>query len=168
MLSCPHGEAVMRICARRLQKFACGYSVHLPQRFDRVRSHARIAFPQPLRHKLLELAIRVNRPHDYGSDAGVRTSERLDHFATGIGCSERGCPSSLKKPLYKSENSSSAVSWCTDLRIPVNVIGYLIGFPWFAHMNASPPPAVNNWLRDYEIFWSETLQDLKNYIQGNQ
>jgi DNA-binding transcriptional ArsR family regulator len=32
-------------------------------------------------------------------------------------------------------------------------------------LNARPLRAVNKWLRDYEVFWSESLHGLKNYIE---
>src|SRR3954469_25825323 len=35
-------------------------------------------------------------------------------------------------------------------------------------LNARPLRAVDDWLRDYETFWSETLQNLKNYMEKDQ
>jgi DNA-binding transcriptional ArsR family regulator len=35
-------------------------------------------------------------------------------------------------------------------------------------LNARPLRAVNEWLRDYEIFWAETMQKLKSYVEKNQ
>jgi DNA-binding transcriptional ArsR family regulator len=35
-------------------------------------------------------------------------------------------------------------------------------------LNAKPLRAVNDWLRDYEAFWSETMQSLKSYVEKNQ
>ena len=32
-------------------------------------------------------------------------------------------------------------------------------------LNAKPLRAVNEWLRDYEQFWAETMQSLKTYIE---
>ncbi len=32
-------------------------------------------------------------------------------------------------------------------------------------LNAKPLRTVNEWLHDYEAFWSETLHHLKNYIE---
>jgi len=34
-------------------------------------------------------------------------------------------------------------------------------------LNAKPLRAINDWLRDYEKFWSETMQNLKSYVEGN-
>ncbi len=34
-------------------------------------------------------------------------------------------------------------------------------------LNAKPLRAINEWLRDYEAFWSETLQHLKSYVEEN-
>jgi hypothetical protein len=33
-------------------------------------------------------------------------------------------------------------------------------------LNAKPLRAVSAWLRDYEVFWSESLRGLKNYVEG--
>jgi len=35
-------------------------------------------------------------------------------------------------------------------------------------LNARPLRSVNNWLRDYEVFWAETMQKLKSYLERNQ
>jgi DNA-binding transcriptional ArsR family regulator len=35
-------------------------------------------------------------------------------------------------------------------------------------LNAKPLQAVNNWLRDYETFWTETLRGLKKYLEEKQ
>lgn len=32
-------------------------------------------------------------------------------------------------------------------------------------LNAKPLRAVDDWLRDYETFWAETLHDLKSYVE---
>jgi DNA-binding transcriptional ArsR family regulator len=32
-------------------------------------------------------------------------------------------------------------------------------------LNARPLRAVDDWLRDYETFWSETMQSLKTYVE---
>jgi len=32
-------------------------------------------------------------------------------------------------------------------------------------LNAKPLRAVNDWLRDYETFWAETMQGLKSYVE---
>ncbi len=34
-------------------------------------------------------------------------------------------------------------------------------------LNAKPLRAINDWLRDYETFWSETMQNLKSYVEEN-
>lgn len=33
-------------------------------------------------------------------------------------------------------------------------------------LNAKPLRAVNQWLRDYEAFWGESMRSLKNYIEA--
>lgn len=35
-------------------------------------------------------------------------------------------------------------------------------------LNAKPLRAINDWLRDYETFWSEAMQSLKSYVEKNQ
>jgi len=32
-------------------------------------------------------------------------------------------------------------------------------------LNAKPLRAVNNWLQDYRVFWSDRLQSLKSYVE---
>ena len=34
-------------------------------------------------------------------------------------------------------------------------------------LNAKPLRAINDWLRDYEAFWSQTMRNLKNYVEKN-
>lgn len=38
----------------------------------------------------------------------------------------------------------------------------------FCSLNGRPLGAVNEWLRDYESFWSETMQNLKTYVENSQ
>jgi DNA-binding transcriptional ArsR family regulator len=35
-------------------------------------------------------------------------------------------------------------------------------------LNAKPLQAVNDWLHDYEAFWSNSLQSLKKYVEDKQ
>ena len=35
-------------------------------------------------------------------------------------------------------------------------------------LNAKPLRAIDDWLRDYETFWGESLRSLKNYVEGNR
>jgi DNA-binding transcriptional ArsR family regulator len=35
-------------------------------------------------------------------------------------------------------------------------------------LNGKPLRAVNDWLRDYETFWGESLHNLKRYVEENQ
>jgi DNA-binding transcriptional ArsR family regulator len=35
-------------------------------------------------------------------------------------------------------------------------------------LNAKPLRAVDDWLRDYHVFWSDTLQGLKSYMEKNR
>ncbi|MBS1825764.1 MAG: winged helix-turn-helix transcriptional regulator [Acidobacteria bacterium] len=34
-------------------------------------------------------------------------------------------------------------------------------------LSAGPLRTVNDWIREYESFWSATLQDLKAYVEGS-
>jgi DNA-binding transcriptional ArsR family regulator len=34
-------------------------------------------------------------------------------------------------------------------------------------LNAKPLRAVNDWLREYEVFWDENLRKLKKYVEEN-
>jgi DNA-binding transcriptional ArsR family regulator len=34
-------------------------------------------------------------------------------------------------------------------------------------LNGRPLKAVNDWLRDYESFWSEAMQNLKTYVEND-
>jgi DNA-binding transcriptional ArsR family regulator len=34
-------------------------------------------------------------------------------------------------------------------------------------LNAKPLRAIDEWLRDYEMFWRETMQNLKSYVEEN-
>lgn len=38
----------------------------------------------------------------------------------------------------------------------------------FCSLNGKPLRAVSDWVRDYESFWSETLQHLKVYVENVQ
>jgi DNA-binding transcriptional ArsR family regulator len=35
-------------------------------------------------------------------------------------------------------------------------------------LNAKPLRAINDWLRDYETFWSESMRSLKSYVEENE
>lgn len=35
-------------------------------------------------------------------------------------------------------------------------------------LNAKPLREISDWLREYETFWSETMQSLKSYVEKNQ
>jgi DNA-binding transcriptional ArsR family regulator len=40
------------------------------------------------------------------------------------------------------------------------------GAAHICRLNAKPLRAVSLWLREYEVFWSESLRGLKNYVEG--
>lgn len=40
------------------------------------------------------------------------------------------------------------------------------GAAHICRLNARPLRNISVWLRDYEVFWGETLRGLKNYVEG--
>jgi hypothetical protein len=42
------------------------------------------------------------------------------------------------------------------------------GAAHICRLDAKPLQAVDTWLRDYEILWSDSLRGLKNYVEGNR
>jgi len=40
------------------------------------------------------------------------------------------------------------------------------GTAHMCHLNARPLRAIDTWLRDYQVFWGESLRSLKNYIEA--
>lgn len=42
------------------------------------------------------------------------------------------------------------------------------GTAGICRLNARPLRAVNDWLRDYETFWSASLRNLKRYLEEDQ
>lgn len=51
------------------------------------------------------------------------------------------------------------------LRLAGLVIAHQRGTASVCQLNAEPLRAVNDWLRDYRVFWRGTLRDLKRYIE---
>ena len=41
------------------------------------------------------------------------------------------------------------------------------GAAHICRLNAKPLRTVSLWLREYEVFWSESLRGLKNYLEGS-
>ncbi len=48
------------------------------------------------------------------------------------------------------------------------VITHRRGTARICELNAGPLRAVNDWLHDYEAFWSESLRNLKSYIEEDR
>jgi DNA-binding transcriptional ArsR family regulator len=48
------------------------------------------------------------------------------------------------------------------------VVTYQVGTARICELNARPLRAVNEWLRDYEVFWSASLRDLKRHVEKNR
>jgi hypothetical protein len=40
------------------------------------------------------------------------------------------------------------------------------GAAHICRLNAKPLRAVSLWLREYEVFWGESLRGLRNYVEG--
>jgi DNA-binding transcriptional ArsR family regulator len=48
------------------------------------------------------------------------------------------------------------------------VVAHQRGTASICELNARPLSAVNDWLRDYQIFWKDTLGDLKKYVEEDR
>jgi DNA-binding transcriptional ArsR family regulator len=48
------------------------------------------------------------------------------------------------------------------------VVAHQRGTANICELNARPLSAVNDWLRDYQIFWKDTLRDLKRYVEEDR
>jgi len=48
------------------------------------------------------------------------------------------------------------------------VVTHRSGAARLCDLNAKPLRAIGDWLRDYEAFWSETMQNLKSYVEENR
>jgi DNA-binding transcriptional ArsR family regulator len=48
------------------------------------------------------------------------------------------------------------------------VIARQRGTASICELNARPLRAVNDWLRDYQVFWKNTLRDLKKYVEEDR
>lgn len=64
------------------------------------------------------------------------------------------------------ESSRPAISkHLRQLRLAGLVIAHQRGTANVCRLNAQPLRAVNDWLRDYRVFWRSALRDLKTYIE---
>lgn len=45
------------------------------------------------------------------------------------------------------------------------VVSHPRGTASICELNARPLRAVNDWLRDYEVFWNDTLRELKKHVE---
>ena len=48
------------------------------------------------------------------------------------------------------------------------VVSHKQGAATICDLNAGPLRAVHTWLRDYEVFWGESMQSLKRYIERDK
>jgi DNA-binding transcriptional ArsR family regulator len=55
-----------------------------------------------------------------------------------------------------------------SLRSAGLVVSRRHGRTCFCSLNGKPLKAVNDWLRDYESFWGEAMQNLKAYVEKSQ
>ncbi len=53
------------------------------------------------------------------------------------------------------------------LRTAGLVVTHQDGTARICGLNAKPLRAVDDWLRDYEAFWGETMRSLKRYVEEN-
>jgi DNA-binding transcriptional ArsR family regulator len=51
------------------------------------------------------------------------------------------------------------------LRTAGLVVTRKCGTTRICELNAKPLRAVNDWLREYEVFWTESLQNLKQFVE---
>ncbi len=51
------------------------------------------------------------------------------------------------------------------LRAAGLVVTHKHGTARVCNLNAKPLRAINEWLQDYEAFWSATMRDLKRYVE---
>ncbi len=54
------------------------------------------------------------------------------------------------------------------LRVAGLVVTHKHGTTRVCHLNAKPLRAINEWLHDYEAFWSATMRDLKRHVEKNR
>ncbi|MGH8137784.1 MAG: ArsR/SmtB family transcription factor [Steroidobacteraceae bacterium] len=48
------------------------------------------------------------------------------------------------------------------------VVAHQRGTARICRLNARPLHTVNDWLRDYQVFWSGTLRELKNHVEEDR
>jgi len=55
-----------------------------------------------------------------------------------------------------------------QLRSAGLIVTHERGTARLCELNAKPLRAVDHWLRDYEALWSQSLRNLKRYVEDNQ
>ena len=81
----------------------------------------------------------------------------------------RGGPQTVGELASNFRASRPAISkHLRLLRSAGLVITQKKGAAHICRLNAKPLQAVSLWLREYEVFWGESLRGLKNYIEGTQ
>ena len=78
----------------------------------------------------------------------------------------RGKPHAVGELALNFRTSRPAISkHLRLLRSAGLVVTRRHGTAGICSLNAKPLRTVNDWLRDYEAFWSASLQDLKRYVE---
>jgi len=79
----------------------------------------------------------------------------------------RGGPQTVGELASNFRASRPAISkHLRLLRSAGLVITQKRGAAHICRLNAKPLQAVSLWLREYEVFWGESLRGLKNYVEG--
>jgi len=79
----------------------------------------------------------------------------------------RGGPQTVGKLASNFRTSRPAISKHLRLLRSAGLVATRKdGAAHICRLNAKPLRAVSVWLREYEVFWDESLHDLKNYVEG--
>jgi DNA-binding transcriptional ArsR family regulator len=80
----------------------------------------------------------------------------------------RGSPQTVGEIAGNFQTSRPAISkHLRLLRSAGLVVTQRDGTARICDLNAKPLRAINDWLRDYEAFWGETMHNLKSYVEEN-
>jgi DNA-binding transcriptional ArsR family regulator len=81
----------------------------------------------------------------------------------------RGGPHTVGQLAGNFRTSRPAISrHLRRLRAAGLVVTHKQGAARVCDLNGKPLRAIDDWLRDYETFWSETMRDLKRYVEENR
>ncbi len=81
----------------------------------------------------------------------------------------RGRPQTVGQIAANFRTSRPAISkHLRLLRSAGLVVTHKHGAARICGLNAEPLRTVNDWLRDYEMFWGKTLRNLKKFVEENR